>query len=67
MGETVQLGCLRGKEAGSGLGVQETQPHLLHPRRHLIGSGSEVVDDGVNVDFRGGGMVVISVSNADFS
>ena len=67
MGETVQLGCLRGEEGGSGLGVQETQPHLLHPRRHLIGSGSEVVGDGVNVDFRGGGMVVISASNADFS
>ena len=32
-----------------------------------IGSGSEVVGDGVNVDFRGGGMVVISASNADFS
>ena len=67
MRETVQLGCLTGDEGGSGLGVQETQPHLLHPRRHLIGSGSEVVGDGVNVDFRGGGMVVVSAGNADFS
>ena len=63
MGETVELGCLRGEEGGG----QETQPYLLHPRRHLIGSGSEVVGDGVDVAFRGGSVAVVSTGNADFS